>query len=148
MSRRSQRVLRPLQLLALDQHIIRIESRDGKDRDPRITQRLKKRRQHASHRKRKRPLQLKRNPSQLAQHVLRHKLFRDDNRQLINPANNAEKSPRSRPRWNGFRATEPAHRQPLRQNAVFKLVRQFKNEVTTPAESKKNANSRKLRADS
>src|ERR1700682_3399542 len=54
-SRHTQRRHRPLQVLALDQHIIRIKRRNREDRNPSFRQRLQKRRQHAGHRKRKGP---------------------------------------------------------------------------------------------
>src|ERR1700674_4361874 len=64
-SRRAQRRHRLLQVLALDQHIIRIKRRNREDRDPRFRQRLQERCQHASHRKWEGPFEFQREPSTL-----------------------------------------------------------------------------------
>src|SRR6202790_3249251 len=63
-SRRAQRRHRLLQVLALDQHIIRIKRGNREDRDSRFRPRLQERRQHASHRKWKRPLEFQRERSE------------------------------------------------------------------------------------
>src|ERR1700686_575693 len=101
-SRRAQRRHRLLQVLALDQHIIRIKRRNREDRDPRFRQRLKERCQHAGHRKRKRPLELQREPPALGGCAVRHTIrradvFAADYGEFIARAYHAEKSTLDRP---------------------------------------------------
>src|ERR1700674_2457120 len=132
-SRRAQRSHRLLQVLALDQHIIRIKRRNREDRDSRFRQRLQERRQHASHRKWKRPFEFQREPSTLDRRSVRHMVsqadvFAVDNGKFFARAYHAEKPALHRPARNACIGGKPAHGQPLHKNAIFQMVRQLRKE--------------------
>jgi hypothetical protein len=127
MPRSSQRLPRPLDILPFHQHIIRIKRRNRKDRNPRLCQRTKTRRQHPSHRKRKGSFQFQRRPSALNQDAIaaaRNHIFPAHDRNLIAGPDRAEKLPRQRPQWDRRASSKPANGQPLSKNAIFQFSEQ------------------------
>src|ERR1700732_296779 len=132
-ARRTQRRHRLLQVLALDQHIIRIKRRNREDRDPRFRQRFEERCQHASHRKWEGPFEFQREPSTLDRRSVWHMVsqadvFAVDNGKRFARAYHAEKPALHRPARNACIGGKPAHGQPLHKNAIFQIVRQLRKE--------------------
>src|SRR5580704_11541117 len=132
-SRRAQRRHCPLQVLALDQHIMRIKRRNREDRDPRFRQRFEERCQHASHRKWEGPFEFQREPSTLDRRSVWHRVsqadvFAVDNGKFFARAYHAEKPALRRPSRGARIGGQPAHGQRLHQNAVFQILRQLRKE--------------------
>jgi len=123
----------PLNIDILDQHVVRIKRGNREDRNPRLRQWIKERRQHPGHRKRKRPFQLECHPPTLDQQslaVLRNAILPAHHRQLIPSSRHAVKLVLNSPRRDLDVRCSPANRQPLTQNLVFQFVWQSEGNVT------------------
>jgi len=72
----------------LNQHVVRIVSRDSENRNLLRRKRLDEGQQHSSQRKGKRPLKFQTNPVQLRPNVMRKISCRTDNRQFVRTARN------------------------------------------------------------
>jgi len=129
-----QRSCRPLQVLALDEHVVGVERRDRKDRSLRLGQRLEERREHPGHRKWKRPRELQRDPAQFDANAFRQRMVFTNplfanNGKLVRGPRHRKKSTRQRPRRDRRAGSQLAHRQWLRKNAIFQMVGQTPRRV-------------------
>ena len=110
---------RPRNIFLLDQNVIGIKRRNGKNWDPGLRQRIKESRQHACQRKGKWPFQFQRDPAFFATHIVRHPLFPAYNRELVTRANKREERCFQRPLRNGRISPQAANRKALRQKPEF-----------------------------